>query len=237
MAEILEKHVELSFEINRLVPEIKKYFQEYLQYGFYPFILDNSESQYQQILMSVIDKVIYEDVPGIKNVKSSSSIIFKKLIAYLAMSKIPTIVVSSLCNELDINKETLYEFLDLLDRTEIINIVRDRNASIRSVRRSRILFLNPNLYFAISRELWKHTTQLGNIREAFFVSQFEQPIYTSKVTDYEVDLNGKIISFEIGGKNKSRSQISDIENGYVFKDGINHGYENVIPLYLAGFMY
>ena len=237
LAEILEKHVELSFEINRLVPEIKKYFQEYLQYGFYPFFLHNSEIQYQQTLLSVIDKVIYEDVPGIKNVKSSSSIVFKKLIAYLAMSKIPTIVVSSICNELDINKETLYEFLDLLDRTEIINIVRDRKASIRSIKRSRILFLNPNLYFTISRELWKHTTQLGNIREAFFVSQIEQPIYTSKVTDYEMDLNGKSISFEIGGKNKSRSQIRDIENGFVFKDGINHGFENVIPLYLAGFLY
>jgi hypothetical protein len=125
----------------------------------------------------------------------------------------------------------------LLDRTEIINIVRDRKASVRSVSKSRILFLNPNLYYTISRELWKHSTDLGNIRESFFVSQIEQPLYASQLTDYELDLQGKIISFEIGGESKSRSQIKDIENGYVFKDGISTGFENVIPLYLAGFMY
>ena len=237
LAEILENHVNISLKINRMITDIMKYFQEYLHYGFYPFFLQNSEEQYQQILLSVIDKIIYEDVPGLKDIKSSSSLIFKKLIAYLAMSKIPTLVVSSICNELDIKKETLYEYLDLLDRAEIINIVRDRTASVRSVKKSRILFLNPNLYYVITSELWRHSTELGNIREAFFVSQIEKPLYASQVADYELELNGKTIFVEIGGKNKSRSQIKDVDSGYIFKDGVNLGYENVIPLYLAGFMY
>lgn len=237
LEEILTDHTEISTEVNRKVSELKKYFQEYLHYGFYPFYERNNETQYQQALLNIIDKIIYEDVPGLVDIKSSSSLEFKKLIAYLAMSKIPTVQVSSMCNELDITKETLYKYLDLLDRSEVINIVRERKASVRSIKRARLLFLNPNLYYTVSGELWKHSTELGNIREAFFVSQINQGLYSSQTADYEIDFLGKRIYIEIGGKNKSRSQIKDVDAGYLFKDNIVQGYENVIPLYLVGFLY
>ena len=71
---------------------------------------------------------------------------------YLAMSKIPTIKVSSICNELDITKETLYTYLDLLDRAEIINIIRRDKATVRSLQKSKIMLSNPNLYYSISNE-------------------------------------------------------------------------------------
>jgi len=96
----------------------------------------------------VIDKIIYEDIPSLKNVKGSSSFVFKKMIAYLAMSKIPTVVVSNICNELDVNKETLYDYLDLLDRADIINIIRRENATVRSLQYSKIMLSNPNLYYS-----------------------------------------------------------------------------------------
>jgi uncharacterized protein len=235
--EILSDHIKISSGITGKIPEIKKYFYEYKQYGFYPFFNQYSEAEYQRVLHNVIDKIIYEDVPSLKNVKSSSSLVFKKLIAYLAMSKIPTVNVSSMCNELDITKETLYEYLDLLNRADIINIIKRKNATIRSLQYSKILLLNPNLYYAISNELWMHNADLGNIREAFFVSQIEGTIFASEKVDYTIQLNGKEIEVEIGGKNKSRKQIKELENGYIFKDEIEVGYENVIPLFLAGFLY
>ena len=237
LAEILSDHITISSEIQRSIPEIKKYFFEYKQYGFYPFFNQYSEAEYQSVLYSVIDKIVYEDVPSLKNVKSSSSLVFKKLIAYLAMSKIPTVVVSSMCNELDITKETLYEYLDLLNRADVINIIRRKNASIRSLQYSKILLLNPNLYYAISNELWIHNADLGNIREAFFVSQIEGTIFASEHVDYTIQLNDKEIEVEIGGKNKSRKQIRELEHGYVFKDDIEVGFANVIPLFLVGFLY
>ncbi len=237
LLEILQNHYELGMQIPKDIPDILRYFMEYLHYGYYPFYRSDAQIEYQQILLSVIDKVIYEDIPGIKDIKSSSSLVFKKLIAYLAMSKIPILVVSNICNELDITKETLYEYLDILDRAEIINMIRERRASVRSIKRARVLFLNPNLYYAISSELWKHSTELGNIREAFFVSQVDHVLYSSLATDYELEIDNRIIYIEIGGKNKARSQLKNIENGYIFKDGIISGYENVIPLWLAGFLY
>ena len=234
---ILKDHQEISRNALSNSPDLRRHFSEYLQYGFYPLCLNNSFQEYIGLLHNILDKVIYEDTATIKNMMSSTLIVFKKLLAYLAVSTIPTIKVASVCNELDIRKETLYELFDLLQRADLINIVRRRKASLRSLRESRILLLNPNMYYAISTDLWKHSPDLGNIREAFFVSQMELQIYVSQVTDYEIDINGKTISFEIGGRNKSRTQIKGLENAYVLKDDINIGYENVIPLYLAGFLY
>ena len=234
---ILKDHINISSSILRNIPEIKKYFFEYKQYGFYPFFNEYSEAEYQQVLQSVVDKIIYEDIPSLKNIKGSSSFVFKKLIAYLAMSKIPTIVVSNICNELDINKETLYDYLDLLDRADIINIIRRENATVRSLQYSKIMLANPNLYYSISNVMWKHNTDLGNIRESFFVSQLGKDILASKVVDYLISVGNTEIEVEIGGKNKTRKQIQALENAYVFKDDIQIGYDNIIPLFLIGFLY
>jgi predicted AAA+ superfamily ATPase len=213
---------------------------EYKQIGFYPFFTTVDISEYQVLLNNVLDKVIYEDVPTLKDIKSSSQVALKKLIAYLAISKIPTINIGSMCNELDISKETLYEFLDLLSRADLINIIKKRDATVRSLKKSRIFLSNPNLYYAISNELWKHNVDVGNIRESFFVSQLNELylLYSSQIADYSIDLKtGKDIEVEIGGKTKSRKQIMDTQDGYVFRDDQEMGYDNIIPLYLSGFLY
>jgi len=235
--DLTENHLSISMNILKTTSNIRRYFEEYKRFGYYPFFNQFSEAEYGSALHAVIDKIIYEDIPTLKIIKSSSSLVFKKLIAYLAMSKSPTMVVSSVCNELDIPKETLYEYLDLLDRAEIINIIRREDSSVRSLKFSKILLSNPNLYYAISNNLWEHTTDLGNVRESFFVSQVREQMFSSTQIDFLVRENGISYKFEIGGKNKNRQQIINVPNSYILKDDIELGYENVIPLYLAGFLY
>ena len=240
LEEILSDHIKISSDLFQINRNVLKHFMEYKQIGFYPFFTDVDISEYQVILNNVLDKVIYEDVPALKDIKSSSQVSLKKLIAYLSISKIPTINIGSMCNELDIPKETLYEFLDLLARADLVNIIKKRDATVRSLKQSRIFLSNPNLYYAISNELWKHNVDVGNIRESFFVSQINglYPLYSSQIADYSVDLKSrKNIEVEIGGKSKSRKQIASINNGYIFRDDVEMGYDNIIPLYLTGFLY
>ena len=47
----------------------------------------------------------------------------------------------------------------------------------------------------------------------------------------------KLITFEVGGKNKSQKQVHDVENVYVVKDDIEYGMRNVVPLWAFGFLY
>ena len=42
---------------------------------------------------------------------------------------------------------------------------------------------------------------------------------------------------EIGGKNKTKKQISGVDNAFVAVDNIEFGYGNQIPLWLFGFTY
>jgi len=52
-----------------------------------------------------------------------------------------------------------------------------------------------------------------------------------------VEWGDRRIEVEVGGKSKRWKQIKDLEDAYVFKDGIEVGYTDSIPLYLAGFLY
>ena len=62
----------------------------------------------------------------------------------------------------------------------------------------------------------------------------DDTIFTSTQGDFLV--NNKYI-FEMGGKNKSFSQIKDVPNSFVVADDIEMGFGNKIPLWLFGFLY
>ncbi len=42
---------------------------------------------------------------------------------------------------------------------------------------------------------------------------------------------------EIGGKNKTKYQIQNIPNSYIVRDDYENGVNNIIPLWLFGFLY
>lgn len=44
-------------------------------------------------------------------------------------------------------------------------------------------------------------------------------------------------TFEVGGENKSYSQIADIPDSYVLADDIETPHGNKIPLWMMGFLY
>ncbi|MBO5673035.1 MAG: hypothetical protein J6S09_01945 [Paludibacteraceae bacterium] len=60
-------------------------------------------------------------------------------------------------------------------------------------------------------------------------------ISSSSIADFEVDG----LTFEIGGKNKTRKQIATLpaDKGYVVKDDTEYVYQNSIPLWMFGFVY
>jgi hypothetical protein len=183
--------------------------------------------------------MIYEDITTIKTLKSFSSLKLKKLLGFLSTSKIPLFNLETLKNEIDVSRDTLYEYFDLLERAEIVKIVRTQSKNIRAFKNSKILFKSPNLYFTIAFELWKSDIEKGNIRESFFASQVskEYPVFSSLKTDFLVLNKKQRIEIEVGGKSKGRKQIKGLTDAFVFKDGIEIGHANVIPLYLIGFLY
>ena len=76
---------------------------------------------------------------------------------------------------------------------------------------------------------------IGNLRETIFIAWLKNlyPLTASPVSDFEAD--GR--TFELGGKKKGKKQIAAAKEGYVVKDDIEYAYENIIPLWMFGFLY
>lgn len=238
-SEILADHENLAGHLVQVHKNILTDFNEFLMNGSFPFFLNNTIEEYFNLLSNIIDKVIYEDISTIKTLKSFSSLKLKKLLAFIALSKIPLFNIESLKTEIEVSKDTLYEYFDLLDRADLVNIIKTEAGNVRAFKNSKILFKSPNLYYAIARESWKREADKGNLRESFFSAQVgtRYRVFSSLNTDFVVQEGEKVIEAEVGGKSKKRSQIKGLENAYIFKDGIEIGLANTIPLYLAGFLY
>lgn len=236
---VIKDHPRVSGRILKQHPKVLHDFKVFLQSGNYPFFINHTREEYFLLLLNIIDKIIYEDIPSIQSLHATTSFKLKKLIGFLALSKIPVLNITSLTSEIEVSKDTLYMLFDLLNRADILHIVRIGGANLRVMKNSKILFTSPNVYYALSENWWVHDPDPGNIRESFFASQIgsELEIYTSMEVDFTVVVNNQKYEVEIGGKSKSRKQLKGVDSGLLFKDNIEIGIGNEIPLYLAGFLY
>ncbi len=133
----------------------------------------------------------------------------------------------------------MYDYFDLLERTNILQIIRNAGKTETGLKKAKVFFQSPNYYYCIAENFWKNSADNGNIRESFFASQISQlfSIKSSDSADFTITLKKKILEIEIGGRSKSKKQIEGISDAYILKDGIEVGADNVIPLYLAGMFY
>ena len=54
------------------------------------------------------------------------------------------------------------------------------------------------------------------------------------VGDFKINYE---LTFEIGGKHKTKEQIKELQNAYIATDDIEIGFQEKIPLWLFGFLY
>ena len=95
----------------------------------------------------------------------------------------------------------------------------------------KVYLNNTNMAYVLSDD----TSDIGNIRETAFFAwlRVDHFITSSPVSNFEID--GR--TFEVGGKLKTQRQIKQAAEGYIVKDDIGHTYQNVIPLWMFGFVY
>ncbi|MCP4149507.1 MAG: ATP-binding protein, partial [bacterium] len=207
--DILSGHIDIAGELSAKFAAILGDFNDYLMFGSHPFFAEYSRDEYFKVLANVIDKMIYEDITTIRTLKAFSSLKLKKLLGFLACSKVPLFNLETLKNEIDVSRDTLYEYFDLLARAELLNIVSTESKKPKAFKNSKILFKSPNVYYSIAFELWNSDIQKGNIRESFFAAQVgkDYQVFSSMNTDFLVTHKDRRIEIEVGGKSKRRKQI------------------------------
>ena len=141
--------------------------------------------------------------------------------------------ISQLSQMVDVTRQSLHNYLQLLEKAHAVLLLKQKATGIRQVVKPEKIYLqNTNYNYALSAE----NPETGNLRETFFFNQLQKShsvTYTDK-TDFCVD---EKYYFEIGGKNKTTRQIKDLNNAYFALDGLTTGSRNEIPLWLFGFLY
>ncbi len=231
LSEILDNHIEIAIEIITQLKPLA-YFDNYLNYGYYPFYKENIKSFHSK-LDSIVITVLEVDIPQFALIQTGNIIYLKKLLSIISNSVPFKPNLKSLSERTGISLNTMKIYLKLLNDADLLQMLYVQDKGINSLNKPEKIYLNnPNLMNNRGIE----NINLGNLRETFFYNQVKTNniVNASKQSDFLV--NNKY-TFEIGGKNKKQKQIEGISNAYVVKDDIEIGSDNTIPLWLFGFMY
>ena len=229
LEEILKNHIEIAFEITSKIKPFE-FFEEYLKMGAYPFYFENKNNYYLKLQESINATIEY-DLPFIFDIKPINTIKLKQLVYLICSSEPFELNITKLASKIGINRNTLYQYIYYLQRGDIFILLDSKT-------RGNNIFLKPQKVYLNNSNLnycYCENQQIGTIRETFFANQlFEHNLLYPNKGDFLV--NNKYI-FEIGGKNKTKKQIKDVENSFVVQDDIEIGSNRVVPLWLFGFLY
>lgn len=221
----------LAGKVKFPYPEFKPimHFKEYMKQGYYPFF---NEDEYLLRLRGILKQIVEVDIPMFANMQITSGNKLKKLLYVIAQSSPFKPNNAKLERDLQLNRNSLPEYFEYLEKAGLINLLREKVSGIKILEKVEKVYLNnPNIAYALSET----TPDIGNIRETIFFSlmRVKHMVASSTASDFEIDN----YTFEVGGKNKKHKQIKDIPNSYIVKDDIEYAHLNTIPLWMFGFVY
>lgn len=233
MEEVIRDHVTIVSDFGSI--PLLQYFKEYILHGYYPFFMEGLQD-YSAKLTNVIEKVLFEDVAVVYNLRQTTLPILKRILWLVATSNglIPNI--DKMSKNLGISRELVYNCLEYLSSSGLLNEVFASGKGNNLIRKPAKIYLNnSNILNAINGTL-KLETDVGGIRETFFVNQVGCNHKVSLYDKGDFLINDRWI-VEIGGKNKNDYQIREEKEAYLVLDDLKIGFGRKIPLYLFGFLY
>ena len=229
--EILNNHTSISLEFLKQITPLK-HFSKYLKIGNYPYF-EHNEEEYFQKLRNTVNLILEVDLQTTENLDFQTLAKLKRLLFVIASNVPFTPNIQKISDTIQLNRNALVRSLQLLDRAALIRMIYKQTRSISLLNKPDKLWMhNTNLMFAISGD----HVEIGTVRETFFMQNLAHNHVLSLPDKGDVLVDNTFL-FEIGGKNKTKKQIVNIENAFVVHDDIEIGFQNNIPLWLFGFLY
>lgn len=233
--ELLENHQEIANGLSK-IQGLRLHLLSYIESGYYPVVFEARE-RLTEILDSIIEKTIYEDVAKFYKLKTPNLIHFRRIINFLATIPPGEIKTSNLAHHLQIDHKTADNYIDILKRASLIKVVMPSAHGNQILTKPSKIFLDNTTLLRSINVLLDRTVDLGTQRELFVLQHLtgaNQKVFIPKVGDFKVDQ----VHIEIGGKNKTAKQLQTVSGKRIIvKDDIFLGYGNTIPLYLFGLLY
>jgi predicted AAA+ superfamily ATPase len=212
-------------------------FEAYLHGGLTPMSLE--ESDIFPLLENILEKIIMRDIPSVSNLTIDELDIIGKMVRFVGRSEVDGINYSCLSRNLGITKYKAIAYVDLLEKTFILNRVMPRGTNV--LKEPKILMALP--YRLLYRD---YEEAVGGLREDFFVEMMRaagighhylKTARGTKTPDYMVPSQKGDLVVEIGGRGKGRTQFKGIkaERKLIFShsDSVEGDRR---PLFMLGFL-
>lgn len=233
--ELLSDPVAINNQIS--FKEALLYFKEYLSVGYYPFFhrFSDDVEKYNAVINSA-QTTIFEDIAVHHKLKTPTLMVMENLFKYVLQSNPGELNINKLANALNKDHENVKTYLYYLEQAGLLNFLfTDKKGKAFLKNPIKIYPENTNLHYAYYYSVINET-MIGKIREAYVVNQLKNAGYVPYYTK-QGDLKVDQYTFEIGGKNKSDTQIKSVDKAYILADGITSATFKRIPLYYVGFLY
>jgi hypothetical protein len=208
-------------------------FKEYLEKGYYPFLL-KGEGEYYTKIEQVVNYIIETELPRICKVDVAN---VRKLQAIIALicSEVPfELNANKIAAALEIGRDTVVEYLKYLGDAKVLNLLYSDKKKIGKLTKPDKVYLeNPNIIHALAPT----KVDVGTLRETFAIgslSESHNVEYGKTQGDFKIDSR---YTFEIGGRSKDFSQIAGVKDSYVFADDWDIPDGAKLPLWMLGFLY
>ena len=192
-------------------------FKEYLEKGYYPFLLEG-EGEYYTKIEQVVNYIIETELPRICKVDVANVRKLQALIA-LICSEVPfELNANRIAAALEIGRDTVVEYLKYLGDAKVLNLLYSDKKKIGKLTKPDKVYLeNPNILYALAPT----KVDIGTLRETFAIGSLAESHnveYGKAQGDFKVD--GKY-TFEIGGRSKDFSQIAGVKDSYLDLSDVN----------------
>lgn len=204
-------------------------FREYLAKGYYPF---SNEPGFELRINQIVQQTIESDIAQYADLKPATARKLKQLLGVVSSLAPYKPNYDNLAKEVGISKNNVADYLTYLEKAGLIGMLRDNTAGMRQLGKIEKVYVdNPSLMNVLANG----KPNIGNVRETFFFNQMRvrNNVLGSRVSDFFISP----YTFEVGGKNKGKRQIEDVDNGRIVKDDIETGHGIVIPLWTFGMNY
>ncbi len=216
--------LELSEEFGRMA--INENLENYLIYGSYPEVItaENTEDK-KDYLVLLRDSYLFKDILELENIKNSSKLFdLLKLIAFQIGKEVS---LNELSNSLEIAKQTVERYLDLLEKTFVIKRVRGFSGNLRKevTKTSRYFFMDNGIRNAVINNfnnlstrndvglLWENYLFVERIKKQTYKKIYSNNYFWRTYDKKEIDMveerDGKLFGYEFkwGGKKKTSERL------------------------------
>jgi len=232
LEEILSHHARLSGQVVEELPPLPL-FRQYLKTGYLPIISEVPEAEVAPRLAQIINNILDHDLAYIEGYTPATAHKVKKLLGLLADSSPFKPNIAAIARKLDVSRDSIYAWFEHLHKARLINLLHRAGKGSSLLQKPDKLYLeNTNLAYTL-----KSTPDIGSVRETFLFNQLVNSYIEVGLPAKGDFLLHQNTVLEVGGKNKKKEQIQDVENAYLVKDDIEYGFGRTIPLWLFGFLY